>query len=212
MRVHLFADSPQENWPSMDRYARSLFRALKTVAPEGDFHLLVPPDPPAGLRGRPLVLWRLLVYPLWARRHPADVYHVLDHSYGHLLFALDGSRTVVTVHDVAPFLFPARRWGLSWLAWEVAWRGIQRACRWIADSNFSRSEPVGPNKQESRQYHYYTGRSGFSLPPVDSGGGGKVARTLGRGRETRFTCWALPASQKPGRASVSSGTAEEASK
>lgn len=140
MRVHLFADSPQENWPSMDRYARSLFRALKTVAPEGDFHLLVPPDPPAGLRGRPLVLWRLLVYPLWARRHPADVYHVLDHSYGHLLFALDGSRTVVTVHDVAPFLFPARRWGLSWLAWEVAWRGIQRACRWIADSNFSRSE------------------------------------------------------------------------
>lgn len=140
MRVHLFADSPWENWPSMDRYARSLFRALGQVAPEVDFRLLVPPDPPPGLGGRLFVLWRMLAYPLWARYHPADVYHVLDHSYGHLLFALDESRTAVTVHDIAPFLFPGRRWGLSYLAWEAAWRGAQRAAQWIAISDFTRSE------------------------------------------------------------------------
>lgn len=124
----------------MDRYARSLFRALRQVAPEVDFRLLVPPDPPPGLGGRLVVLWRMLAYPLWARCYPADVYHVLDHSYGHLLFALDGSRTVVTVHDVAPFFFPSRRWGLSWLAWEAAWRGAQRAAQWIAISGFTYNE------------------------------------------------------------------------
>lgn len=140
MRVHLFADSPRENWLSMNRYAQSLFRALKRVAPEVDFRLLVPPDPPFGFNGRLFILWRMLAYPFWARRYPADVYHVLDHSYGHLLFALDGSRTVVTVHDIAPFLFPGRRWGLSRLAWDVAWKGSQWA-RWlIAISEFTRHE------------------------------------------------------------------------
>ncbi|HXF69541.1 MAG TPA: glycosyltransferase family 1 protein [Thermoflexus sp.] len=140
MRVHLFADSPRENWPSMDRYARSLYRALRRVSPEVDFRLLIPPDPPAGFGGRLFILWRMMVYPLWARRYPADVYHVLDHSYGHLLFALDGSRTVVTVHDVAPLLFHGRRWGLSHLAWEVAWRGTQRATWLLTDSEFTKRE------------------------------------------------------------------------
>ncbi|MCS7287386.1 MAG: glycosyltransferase family 1 protein [Anaerolineae bacterium] len=141
MRVHLFADSPWENWPSMDRYARSLFRALKEVAPGVDFRLLVPPDPPSGLRGRFFVLWRMLAYPLWARRYSvADVYHILDHSYGHLLFALDGSRTIVTVHDIAPLFFPGRRWGLSQIAWETAWKGCRQA-RWlVAVSEFTRRE------------------------------------------------------------------------
>lgn len=142
MRVHLFADSPRENWPSMDRYACSMFRALRQVAPEVDFRLLVPPDPPPGLGGRLFVLWRMLVYPLWARFYPADVYHILDHSYGHLLFTLDGSRTVVTVHDVAPLLFPGRRWGLSHLAWELAWKGTQLAARLITDSDFTRGELI----------------------------------------------------------------------
>ncbi len=140
MRVHLFADSPRENWPSMDRYARSLYDALRRIAPEVDFRLLVPPDPPFGLGGWLFIMWRMLAYPLWARHYPADIYHILDHSYGHLLFALDGSRTVVTVHDLAPFLFPGRRWGLSRLAWKLAWRGTQRATWLLTDSDFAKRE------------------------------------------------------------------------
>ncbi len=142
MRVALFADSPRENWPSMDRYARSLYRALKCIAPEEDFHLLVPPDPPAGLSGRGMVLWRLIVYPLWARRFSADVYHVLDHSYGHLLLTLKKERTVVTVHDIAPLFFPGSRYGLSRLAWRVALRGASKARWWITGSDFTRRELV----------------------------------------------------------------------
>lgn len=140
MRVVLFADSPRENWPSMDRYARSLFRALQQIAPEHEFRLLVPPDPPIGLRGRLFPLWRLCWYPLWARRFAADVYHILDHSYGHLLWGLDGDRTVVTIHDVAPLFFPGHSLGLSRLAWQMAWKGAQKARRWITVSDFTKRE------------------------------------------------------------------------
>jgi glycosyltransferase involved in cell wall biosynthesis len=122
----------------MDRYARSLHRALGAVAPEAEVRLLIPPAPP--VKGAAAVLWRLLVYPLWARRHQGEVNHIVDHSYGHLLVALDPSRTVVTVHDIAPLLFPGRRWGLSSLAWRLAWRGAQRACFLLTDSAFMASE------------------------------------------------------------------------
>lgn len=143
MRVILFADSPRENWPSMDRYARSLFKALQRLAPEHEFRLLVPPDSPMGLRGRLFLLWRLCWYPLWARRFTADVYHILDHSYGHLLWGLDGNRTVVTVHDVAPLYFHGHFLSLSHLAWQIAWKGAQRARWWITVSNFTRCEVLG---------------------------------------------------------------------
>ncbi|MBC7261793.1 MAG: glycosyltransferase family 4 protein [Chloroflexi bacterium] len=142
MRVALFADSPRENWPSMDRYAHSLFSALQRLAPEHEFHLLVPPDPPIGLRGRLFLLWRLLWYPFWARRFSAEVYHILDHSYGHLLWGLDGNRTVVTVHDVAPFYY-GYFLRPSYLAWQIAWKGAQKARWWITVSNFTRREALG---------------------------------------------------------------------
>ncbi|MBC7232032.1 MAG: glycosyltransferase family 4 protein [Chloroflexi bacterium] len=142
MRVVLFADSPRENWPSMDRYARSLFAALQQIAPEHEFRLLVPPDPPIGLRGRLFLLWRMVWYPLWARGFAANVYHILDHSYGHLLWGLDGDRTVVTIHDVAPLFFPGHFLGLSSLAWRIAWKGDQKAKWWITVSNFTRCEAL----------------------------------------------------------------------
>ncbi|MGC8785920.1 MAG: glycosyltransferase family 4 protein [Anaerolineae bacterium] len=142
MRVVLFADSPRENWPSMDRYAHSLFSALQRLAPEHEFRLLVPPDPPIGLRRRLFLLWRMTWYPLWAQRFSAEVYHILDHSYGHLLWGLDGNRTVVTVHDVAPFYFHRHCLHLSYLAWRLAWKGVQKAHWWITVSHFTRQEAL----------------------------------------------------------------------
>jgi glycosyltransferase involved in cell wall biosynthesis len=50
------------------------------------------------------VLVRYLEYPIKASRLNADVFHVLDHGFSHLLLALDPRRSVVTCHDVIPLL------------------------------------------------------------------------------------------------------------
>ncbi|RME85745.1 MAG: hypothetical protein D6775_01965, partial [Caldilineae bacterium] len=135
--LSLFRDHPAEGWASMMRYADGLESALRRWAPT---YLAIrsrtPPDPWPIPRG--LLLRRMFTYPIWSRRHQGDLNHVLDHSYGHLLFGLDAERTVVTVHDVAPLLFPGKRLGVSQLAWRWAWRGALRAKRMIVDSEFTR--------------------------------------------------------------------------
>lgn len=135
--VSLFRDHPAEGWPSMERYADGVEGGLRLLSPPR-FHITsrTPPDPWAIPRG--LLLWRVFVYPVWSRQRQGDVNHVLDHSYGNLLFALDPTRTVVTVHDIAPLLFPGRRLGLSRLVWRWAWKGTLRARYLITDSEFTR--------------------------------------------------------------------------
>lgn len=135
--IALFRDHPAENWPSMKRYADELEDALRRLAPSRlVIRSFVPPDP--WLIPRGLLLRRMLTYPLWSRRHQGDLNHVLDHSYGHLLFGLDPERTVVTVHDIAPLLFPSRRLGMSQLSWLWALKGTLRAKQLISVSAFTR--------------------------------------------------------------------------
>ena len=51
------------------------------------------------------LLSRFVDYPSWlkSRKDEPDVYHVVDHSYAHLLHALPANRTVVTCHDLDTF-------------------------------------------------------------------------------------------------------------
>lgn len=135
--IALFRDHPAERWFSMDRYALMLEAALRPLLPSG-WTLTVHTPPPPWPVPRGMVLRRVLSYPWWARNRQGTLNHVLDHSYGHLLFALDPERTVVTVHDITPLLFPGRAFGLSQLAWKLAWRGVLRARRLITDSHYTR--------------------------------------------------------------------------
>ncbi len=134
--VAIFRNHPAEGWASMQRYAEELVKALRHIAPGLDIKPRIPPSPWPLPRG--MLLRRVLHYPVWARNQQGEVNHVLDHSYGHLLFGIDPERTIVTVHDIAPLLFPGRRLGLSGLAWRLAWRGTLRAARLIAVSGFTR--------------------------------------------------------------------------
>ena len=139
MKAVLFRDHPAENWPSMDRYAESLFEGLQQVAaPNWRFGMPMPPALRSGAYGQ--LLNRAMLYLLWARQNQADVNHILDHSYGHLLFALDPARTIVTIHDVAPLRYPGRRLGITGMLWRYAWRGLQRARHIIVVSQFSADE------------------------------------------------------------------------
>jgi glycosyltransferase involved in cell wall biosynthesis len=135
MRLTLFRASPAEGWPSMDRYAASLAGALPAVLP-ADWELQMPMPPAALPWPYAQLLGRALCYPAWARRRAGDLNHILDHSYAHLLRALPAERTLVTVHDIAPLLFPGRRAGLSGLLWRQAWRAAQRACYIVTVSEY----------------------------------------------------------------------------
>lgn len=139
MRVTLYRDHPAEGWPSMDRYADSLFAALQQILPVGwELRMPKPPDPWPGPYGQ--LLRRCLGYYSWVRRERGNLNHIVDHSYSHLLLALDPTKTVITVHDVAPLHFRGRQMGLSELSWKLAWQGLRRAKHLIADSAFTRAE------------------------------------------------------------------------
>jgi len=144
MKITLFRDLPTEGWPSMERYADELTAALTQLG--GDVRPFVTARPLPNLRG-PLgawfnYLWRSTVYPLDARRQQGDVYHILDHSYAHLIHALDPRCTVVTCHDLAPLALDQRGRGLSRRLWDHSFQSMLRAAHIVADSTHTRDEIV----------------------------------------------------------------------
>jgi glycosyltransferase involved in cell wall biosynthesis len=102
---------------SMDRYADSLEAALRAASPpELSLQEVRPPDRQRLLPGRLDRYWsRYPQYWVHARRTSFNVNHVLDHAYGHLTYALDGDRTIVSCHDI----FPLQHW-------RGAIRGLER--------------------------------------------------------------------------------------
>ncbi len=141
MNVTLFRDLPTEQWWSMERYADELARALECLGCNARAYVAARPLP--YLRGAVNTLanyaWRSLAYPLAARFQQGDINHIVDHSYAHLIDALDASRTVVTCHDLAPRALDEGH-GLGRWLWERSFRAMLRAARIIADSSFTRDE------------------------------------------------------------------------
>lgn len=118
LRVGIVADFLEERWPSMDLVAGMLARELSLTnhASRIEAEILRPPYL------RPLTRFARLKasrsghnveralnrygwYPLWLRRvrHDYDLFHVVDHSYAHLVNYLPPSRTIVTCHDLDTF-------------------------------------------------------------------------------------------------------------
>ncbi len=145
MNVVLFRDLLQEQWASIEVYAERLVNGLRRLGVQGwtfcdvapsDLHL--PRSPKISL-----YLNRSVVYPLFAVRHQAQINHVLDNSYGHLLYFIDPRRTVVTSHGGTPLTW--RQWNregpaMSFFDW--AFRGTLKAARIIIVSHYSKRELV----------------------------------------------------------------------
>jgi len=123
-RILLIPDLPLERWPSMDRYASRLARRLPEAAPDLEIALAgrigpltvdpapgderqsdpygAPPIGGVGEAGRYVArYWR---YPRRVRRTAADLLHVLDHSYAHVLLSSSYRPAVVSVHDLLPLI------------------------------------------------------------------------------------------------------------
>jgi glycosyltransferase involved in cell wall biosynthesis len=167
MKVALLRDFAEENWPSIEVYADRLAQGLRKVAPEveiievqppawswRDWRLPMPYGRSASLQTLGLYLSRWIRYPLALRRIQADVYHILDNSYGHLAFFLDSRRTVVTSHGGTPRSW--RRWnpeGPSMWLFDLAFWGMLRAARIIVVSHYAKRELLAEANYPSDRIH-----------------------------------------------------------
>lgn len=144
MKVTLFRDLPTEGWPSMERYADELASALQQLGCEVNPFVIARPLPQ--MRGVPGTManyvWRFFIYPMAARTQRRQLNHIIDHSYSHLIDALDPRRTVITCHDIAPLVLDLHGRGLSHRLWQRSFRALSRAAHIIADSTHTRDEIV----------------------------------------------------------------------
>ena len=160
--VLLVPDLAIERWPSMDRYALRLLHGLSeeradiTISLGTDIDSLTDASaphagtagsasPPGGTNEIRRYIARYLLYPMRLRRRRADVIHVLDHSYAHVIGAQRSRPTVVTVHDLLPVMTlqrrgqgPKARIRDALLEWVL--RSLRDADGWIVATNWLRTE------------------------------------------------------------------------
>jgi len=117
LRIAIICDFAEEQWLSMELIAHLLFDYLSrennaSVRPA----LLCPPfrryfnGLPFSrrswtVRNAERFINRFWNYPRWLRRYREqfDVFHIIDHSYSHLVHHLPAQRTLVTCHDLDVF-------------------------------------------------------------------------------------------------------------
>ncbi len=155
MRVAILRRSPRASF-SMDVYADSLVRGLRTVRPTWEI-LERSPDLGAASARQSNVLaggrkyyeryWR---YPRSLKPLDADIFHVIDHSDGYLGYWLNyyHKKNVVTCHDLINLTQPESFKGrasfpvISLTAWKFAVQGMQTANHVIAVSSHTKKDTV----------------------------------------------------------------------
>jgi glycosyltransferase involved in cell wall biosynthesis len=161
LRVAIVADYLEEGWPSMDLVADMLMAHLaQSHAGSVEPTLIRPPMSrrltrlrfPAGARAEVLdrIAARQWDYPRALRKLPGsfDIYHVVDHSYAHLVHSLPARRTIVTCHDVDAFrsvLQPEDEWRsptFRWMSRRIL-AGLRAAAHVPCDSEATRASLIG---------------------------------------------------------------------
>jgi glycosyltransferase involved in cell wall biosynthesis len=117
LRLAIVADFLEEGWPSMDLIADMLLDRLRREHAHAiDATLIRPPMPRRLTRipsiaakrraaGFDRIVSRIWDYPrlLAAQAGAFDLFHIVDHSYAHLVHRLPAERTLVTCHDLDTF-------------------------------------------------------------------------------------------------------------
>lgn len=99
----LYKAFPDQYRQSMRIYADHLLEGLRSaMSPAEEVTAYLPIQ--AALKSRLDRHWAQYVeYQLRAHFVQRDINHVIDHSFGHLIYSLDARRTVVTFHDATVF-------------------------------------------------------------------------------------------------------------
>jgi glycosyltransferase involved in cell wall biosynthesis len=112
MRVGLVSDYLEEQWPSMDLVADMLIRELGDSAAFRVSQIRPRFVPRFSRIGRAKYLFnvdrllnRFVDYPRYLRKCKSefDLFHIVDHTYAHLVSVVGGERCVVTCHDLDAF-------------------------------------------------------------------------------------------------------------
>ena len=158
LRVAVIADYAEERWPSMDLVADMLMSHFASEHAQAIEATLVRPPMPSWIRRggatSPAALERIgarmLHYPRALARIAGrfDVYHIVDHSYAHLVHYLPAAKTMVTCHDLDAFrsvLQPHeehRSWPYRLMARRIL-EGLRKASHVACDSEATRASLVG---------------------------------------------------------------------
>lgn len=199
LRVGVVRDLASEGWPSMDLVADMLLSNLaEQHAGEVEASGLCPESGQAHVSGNAPGRWstasasrmvnRYWRYPRWLRRLNGsfDVFHVVDHSYAHLVHVLPPDRTVVTCHDTdafRPIVEPGCRESRLPLAIvRHAARGLRKAAVVACDSEATRAEleSFGLVRAERLAVVPIGVQPGCAREEDDAAAGERASRLLGR--------------------------------
>jgi len=115
--VGIICDFAEENWPSMDLIADMLLQHLERDHDFGLRAIRLCPRMVSRFGSLPILrhtrlaynadrlVNRMRDYPRWLRSRVDvfDLFHVIDHSYAHLVHQLPAGRAIVTCHDLDAF-------------------------------------------------------------------------------------------------------------
>lgn len=190
IRVGVVCDLAEENWPSMDLVAEMLVENLeRECGSRFEPHTLRPPTrcrfPLFRNTGR--FAGRFWDYPRYLARRKAgfDLFHIVDHSYAHLVQELPAERTVVTCHDLDTFrcLLAPESEPRSMLFRRMTQRildGMRKAAHVTCDSESTRDEVLAHNLiPRSRLTVVPNGVHPACAPEPDAGPDAEMDRILG---------------------------------
>ena len=198
LRVAVIADYAEEGWPSMDLVADMLMSHLAAEHAKTVDATLVRPVMPRRLTrvapaasgapaGLDRVAARLYDYPRVLAALPGsfDVYHLVDHSYAHLVHGLPAQRTLVTCHDLDTYrsvLQPdeePRSWPFRWMTRRIL-SGLRLASHVACDSEATRAALVSlAGFPADRLSVILNGADTGGQPDADAAADVEAARMLG---------------------------------
>lgn len=198
VRVGVVCDLREEGWHSMDLVADMLLDTLPLISPDeiAATRLRPPmirrwtrlPVIGGGSRARlgDRLTGRLWDYPRWLspRRDDFDVFHIVDHSYAHLVRSLPSERTIVTCNDTDAFEAARRgsasRFGPSRLLAAHVLDGISRASHVACISEATRRDLIATGRVDpARTSVVYLGVHPSCTPAPNAAADAEIDRQLG---------------------------------
>ncbi len=201
VRVGVVCDMREEGWRSMDLIADMLLEMLPAVAPNEVIATRLQPSmvrrwtrlPIVGLGSRAQLgdrlTGRLWDYPRWLRpqRGAFEVFHIVDHSYAHVIRALPAESTIITCNDTDAFEAArdgaSSRLGPARLLAHHVLDGISRASHVACISEATRQNLIATGRVDpSRTSVVYLGVHPTCTPVAEPKADAEIDRLLGTRR------------------------------